>query len=149
MSEKIRQHPKWIPWAPLEAHRSQTLWQIILPLVLTALLIALLGGLAAQSTFGDASFGAHWSSISLMVILIPLCVAGIVAFVALILLILGVAKLQHALPLFTGLARTKVYQIEILVWSLMNRVVQPIIAFHTVLAALKRGFKLLRPSKSS
>ena len=133
---------------PHASHRQQLFWQIGLPLGVTVLLVVALAVLAALATAQDASQGVHWASISLIVLILPLYVAGLVMFVFITLFIYGVARLYQVLPIYTIKARAFVYRAGAFALEYLNRVVQPVIALRGGWAGLQRTIDRLRTHKT-
>ncbi len=116
------------------AHRRELLWQIVLPLVLSILVLVGLAVVVALSGVGDAS---RWADISLIWLLLPLLLLSLVPLVAVVAMIVLISRLIGRLP---GLA-VQLQQIFEQVEGIMNRVAdrtsEPVIKLRSAVAALR------------
>jgi len=86
-------------------HRKQTMNQIVLPVVLSALLMIVLIALISLATFGADGDVSRWAAVSTIWIVIPILVAGLITLVILIGLIYLMARGLAAIPIYTGIAQ--------------------------------------------
>jgi hypothetical protein len=91
-------------------HRRQVVWQIILPITLTALLIVALIVLINVATFRDGGDVGRWAAISTIWIVVPIMIGMLVFLVLLAGLIYLMMKLLNITPTYTGMAQDYVYK---------------------------------------
>ena len=97
-----------------QRHRKQLVWQIILPVVLTSLLIVALIVLINVATFRDGGDVGRWAAISTIWIVIPIMI-GLLIFTALLGgLVYLMMKLLNITPTYTSLAQNYVYMAEVI-----------------------------------
>jgi len=119
-------------------HRRQTAWQVWVPLVVAILAVVALAVLAAMFTMRDADFGTRWSSISLILLILPAMIAGFV-FLALIgLMIYGSAKVLNILPPKMEQLSLLFDRISLEVKERSNQAVKPVLAVQGVRAGWQR-----------
>ncbi len=137
-----------IELSTLEIHRRQVLWQIWLPVALLVLVFIVLAGLSIIGTSYSADSGTHWSSISIVILILPLLPAGLIAIGILAALIYGLAKVLKILPVYSLIVRTYIFQFSffVLVWA--NRLVQPVLWLQSTSAAVAKFFNLIFSHKS-
>jgi hypothetical protein len=94
------------------SHRRQVLWQIILPVVLAALLMAGLIVLITLSTFRGNGDVSRWAAISTIWLVIPVIIAGLVLLVLLVVVIALLARIIGLIPPYTHQAQKFAHRIE-------------------------------------
>ena len=107
-------------------HRRQVVWQVILPLVLSALLLAgviLLLSMAAFDGTGDLS---RWAAISTMWLVLPVTVAGLMLLAILIALNYLTARILHITPTYTGILQDYAFRAAAVVRRFTKAAVRPI-----------------------
>lgn len=132
----------------LENHRREVLWQIWLPVIILILAFVSLAVLTAVGTARNPNNGTHWSSISIIILILPLIPAGLIMLAILIVMIYGIAKTLQILPTYSLIARTYIFQLYffILVWA--DRLVQPVLWIKSASAAAAKFFDLIFSRKS-
>lgn len=132
----------------LEIHRRQVLWQIWLPVSLLVLTFIVLAGLSIIGTSYSADNSLHWSSISIIILILPLIPAGLIILLILAVSIYGLAKVLSILPVYSLVVRTYIFQLSffVLVWT--NRLVEPVLWLQSTSAAVAKFFNLIVSHKS-
>ena len=121
-------------------HRKQLMWQIILPIVLTSLLILALIVLINIAAFRDNGDVARWAAVSTIWIVIPIMI-GLVIFLALLAgLIYLMARLLNITPTYTGLAQDYVHKAAGYIKRGADMVVKPIFFLDELGAGIKAFF---------
>jgi hypothetical protein len=90
-------------------HRKQLAWQIILPVVLSAILIIALIVLINIATFRDGGDVGRWAAISTIWIVVPIMIGLIIMLALLGGLVYLMAKLLNIMPTYTGMAQDYVH----------------------------------------
>ena len=119
-------------------HRRELAWQIILPVVLSALLIVALIVLVNLATFNEGGDVARWAAISTMWIIIPVMLAGLVLFVLLGALVYGMKRLLEITPTYTGMAQDYVHKAASYVKRVADLAVRPVLFLDGIGASIKR-----------
>ena len=118
-------------------HRTQLVWQIILPMVLTAILFIALVVLINIATFRDSGDVARWAAVSTIWISIPII---IVSFLLLAIL-LGIAylliRLLQIAPIYTGKAQDFSFKVAGYARRAADAAVKPIIFLDSIGASIK------------
>ncbi len=126
-------------------HRRQLIWQIILPVALTFILLIALIVLLNLATFRDNGDVARWAAISTIGIVIPIMVGMLIFLAVLVGLIYLMIKLLNLTPTYTGMAQDYVYLAEGFIKRGLDAVVNRVIAFQGVIASVREFFKRLKP----
>jgi|YNPNPStandDraft_1061719.scaffolds.fasta_scaffold13788_2 hypothetical protein len=132
----------------LEIHRRQVLWQIWLPVTIFVLAFIALATLSAIGTSRNADNGTFLSSISMIVLILPLIPVGLIAIIILAALIYGLAKVLQILPVYSLMIRTYIFQLSYFVLTWANRLVQPVLWLQSTSAGLAKFFSLILSRKS-
>jgi uncharacterized membrane protein len=119
-------------------HRRELAWQIILPVVLSALLIVALIVLVNLATFNAGGDVARWAAISTMWIIIPVMLAGLVLFALLGALVYGMKRLLEITPTYTGLAQDYVHKAASYVKRVADMAVRPVLFIDSIGASIRR-----------
>jgi len=121
-------------------HRKQLVWQIILPMVLTALLFVGMIVLIYFATFRDAGDVDRWAAISTIWIVIPIML-GMLIFLALLGgIIYLLAKLLNITPTYTGIAQDYVHIAAGYIKRAADAAVKPIFLLDGIGASVKAFF---------
>ena len=126
-------------------HRKQLVWQIILPIVLTSLLIVALVVLINVATFRDGGDVARWAAISTIWIVAPIMIAMLIFIVLLGGLVYLMKRLLNITPTYTSLAQDYVYLAVSYVKRVTDALVQPVLQLNGILASLIAFFEKMKP----
>jgi len=121
-------------------HRRELAWQIILPVVLTAILFIALIVLINIATFRDAGDVARWAAISTIWIVIPIMLAMLVVLALLGVIIYYLGKLLNITPTYTGIAQDYVYKAAGYIKRAADAVVKPVMQLEGILASINAFF---------
>jgi len=125
-------------------HRRQMVWQIILPVVLTSLLIVALIVLINIATFNQGGDVARWAAISTIWIVIPI-MFGLLIFLALLVgLVYLMMKLLNVTPTYTGMAQDYVHIGAGYVRRAADAIVKPVLQLNGILAGINAFFERMR-----
>jgi len=125
-------------------HRKQLVWQIIFPVVLSALLLVGLTVLINIATFRDDGDVARWAEISTMWIAIPVMLGMLIVLALLGGIVYLLKKLLHITPTYTGIAQDYVYKAESLIKRGLDAVVNRVIEVQGTLATIREFFRRIR-----
>lgn len=121
-------------------HRRQLAWQIILPVVLSAVLCIALIVLINVATFRDGGDVARWAAVSTIWIVIPIMI-GLVIVLALVGgLVYLMARLLHVTPRYTGLAQDYVHKAAGYIKRGADAAVRPVFFIDGLGASIKAFF---------
>jgi len=121
-------------------HRKQLAWQILLPIVLTAILFIAMIVLVNIATFRDNGDVGRWAAVSTIWIVIPIMIASLLFLAVLIGIIYLIARLLAIAPTYTGQAQDFVYRISGYVKRGANVAVKPVIFLDSIGAGIKAFF---------
>ncbi len=121
------------------AHRRQFVWQILLPVVLSALLLIALIVLICIAAFRGDGDVSRWAAISTIWIVIPIILASLIFLLLLVGLVYLMARLLSILPVYTGAAQDYVYRGAGYVRRFTDAAVKPVFWIEGINANL-RGF---------
>jgi hypothetical protein len=125
-------------------HRKQLVWQIILPMVLTAILFIVVIVLINMATFRDNGDVARWAAISTIWIVIPIMI-GMLLFLAILAgLVYLLGRLLNVTPRYTGLAQHYVYMAASYVKRALDALMKQVIEIQGVLASIREFFRRIR-----
>ena len=126
-------------------HRKQLMWQIILPVVLTSLLLIALIVVINIATFRDNGDVARWAAVSTIWIVIPIMI-GLLIFTALLGgLVYLLAKLLHITPTYTGMVQDYVYIAQGYIKRASEAIVKPVLQLNGILASINAFFERMKP----
>jgi hypothetical protein len=126
-------------------HRKQIVWQIIMPVVLTSLLIVALIVLVNIATFSQGGDVARWAAISTMWIVIPIMIGMLIFLAILVGLVYLMQKLLSVTPTYTGLAQDYVYKAELYLKRMSEALVKPVLQLNGILASILAFFEKIKP----
>ncbi len=127
-----------------QRHRKQLLWQIILPVVLTSLLLVALIVIINIATFRDGGDVARWAAVSTIWIVIPI-MFGLLIFAALLGgLVYLMQKLLNVTPTYTSLAQDYVYLAQGYIKRAAEAIVKPVLQLNGILAGINAFFEKMR-----
>ena len=121
-------------------HRKEIAWQIILPVVLTALLIVALIVLVNIATFNQGGDVGRWAAVSTIWIIIPVMLAGLILLALIGAVIYLLARLLNIAPTYTGLAQDYVHKAAGYIKRAADAVVKPILLLDGIGASIKAFF---------
>lgn len=120
-------------------HRRQVVWQVILPVVVSALLLVGVIVLLGMAAFGGTGDLSRWAAISTMWLVIPVAVAGLVLLVILIALNYLAARVVHITPTYTGILQDYAFRAAAVVRRFTKAAVRPVF-FLDELTAKARAY---------
>jgi len=123
--------------ASYQRHRKQLAWQIIMPIVVTAVLFIAMIVLVNIATFRDNGDVPRWAAISTIWIVIPIIIASLILLAVLAGLIYLIARLLAIAPTYTSQAQEFVYTISGYIKRGANVAVKPVIFFDSIGASIK------------
>ena len=126
-------------------HRKELVWQIILPVVLTSLLLIALIVLISVATFRNNGDVDRWAAVSTIWIVIPIMI-GLLIFTALLGgLVYLMMRLLHITPTYTGIAQDYVYLAQSYIKRAAEALVQPVLQLNGILASILTFFEKIKP----
>ena len=125
-------------------HRKQIVWQVILPVALTSLLIVALIVLVNIATFTQGGDVARWAAISTIWIVIPI-MFGLLIFLALLGgLVYLMKKLLNVTPNYTGMAQDYVHIGAAYIRRALDAIVNPVLQLNGILASINAFFERIK-----
>jgi hypothetical protein len=121
-------------------HRRQLVWQIVLPVALTAFLILLLIVLINLAAFHRGGDVARWAAVSTIWIVVPIMVAGFLFLALLTGLVYLLKKLLDVTPTYTGLAQDYVHRAAESIKRGADAAVRPIFFLEEIRASVRAFF---------
>ena len=122
-------------------HRKQTMNQIVLPVVLSALVMIALIVLISLSTFRADGDVGRWAAISTIWLVIPVMLAGLIVLAILVGLIYLMARGLQIIPTYTGLAQEYVAKAR---WHIMrgaHMIFKPFLVIEGWSASIQEFFR--------
>jgi len=116
------------------------MWQIVMPIVLTTLLLIALIVLINIATFRDGGDVARWAAVSTIWIVIPIMIGMLIFLAILGGLVYLMAKLLNVTPTYTGLVQDFVYKIAGYIKRGADVVVKPVLGFEGIKASINAFF---------
>jgi len=126
-------------------HRQQTVWQIVVPLVVSIVLI--IGGVILAVIFTSTPTANQfrvWADISTILLIMPVIILAIAALIVLILMMLGVNWLTNKIPLASTLTLIYFLRAQIKIEQLTQAITKPFIQIESGLSGGKRFFQRLK-----
>ncbi len=117
-------------------HRKQRFWQIIFPLLVVALLLLTVGGLALLGSNGQASL---WADTALVWLLWPFLLLLLIPLALTVAAVVGMAALLQKTPAWFALAQNWMEQTSAQVRRWSNRAASPFIRLGGWGAAARRA----------
>jgi ABC-type multidrug transport system fused ATPase/permease subunit len=121
-------------------HRKQVRWQIILPVVLTALFVIGVFVMLYIATFRGNGDVSRWAQVSTIWIVIPIMIGMVIFFALLLGMIYLIMKLLNIAPTYTGLAQDYVNKAAVYIKRGTDMAVKPIFAIDGLGASIKAFF---------
>src|SRR5512147_1520324 len=125
-------------------HRKQIVWQIILPVALTSLLIVALIVLINIATFNQGGDVARWAAISTIWIVIPIMIGMLIFLALLVGLVYLMKKLLNVTPTYTGMAQDYVHIGAGYIRRAADAIVKPVLQLNGILASINAFFEKMR-----
>jgi predicted PurR-regulated permease PerM len=122
----------------MKRHHRQVWWQVLFPVVLGALIliaVSVLATLASDTTI------IRSSDISLILLILPAAVVGLVVFVLLAGLVYLMARLLRVMPHYTRLAQDTLDGATAALKRVSDKAASPVINLESILAGLRSLFK--------
>jgi hypothetical protein len=126
-------------------HRKELMWQIILPVVLTSILLIALIVLINVATFRDGGDVGRWAAISTIWIVIPIMIGLLIVVAILGGLVYLMQRLLNITPTYTSLAQDYVYLAEGYIKRAAEAIVKPVLQLNGILASLIAFFEKIKP----
>ncbi len=125
-------------------HRKELVWQIILPMVLTSLLLIALIVLINVATFRDGGDVGRWAAISTIWIVIPIMLGLLIVTALLGGLVYLMQKLLNITPTYTGMAQDYVYLAQGYIKRATEAIVKPVLELNGILASIIAFFERMK-----
>ncbi|MBL8063206.1 MAG: hypothetical protein JNK32_09325 [Anaerolineales bacterium] len=126
-------------------HRKQLVRQIILPVVLSAVILAAMVVWISVATFQQGGDVGRWAAISTIWVIIPMLLGGLIVLAILGGLIYLMMRLLGALPYYTGLAQDYIFIARGYIIRGADMAVKPILALNGWLESIKAFFERMTP----
>ena len=121
-------------------HRKQLAWQIILPVLLSAVLCIALIVLIWFATFRGGGDVGRWAAVSTIWIVVPIMIGLVIVLVLLVGLVYLMARLLNIMPTYTGMAQDYVHIAVGYVKRGADAVVKPVFLLDGLGASIKAFF---------
>jgi len=118
-------------------HRQEIIWQILLPMVLTAILFIALIVLLNIATFRDNADVGRWAAASAIWISIPIIIMAFVFLAVLGGIVYLLMRLLQIAPIYTGKAQDLAHKVEGYARRAADAAVKPIIALNGIGASIQ------------
>lgn len=118
-------------------HRKEIVWQIILPVVLTAILFIALIVLVNIATFRDNGDVARWAAVATIWISIPIMIVALLLLAILVGIVYLLIRLLQIAPIYTGKAQDFAYKIAGYARRAADIAVKPVFFLDEVGATIK------------
>lgn len=138
------QNSKQVTLSTYQVHKRQIVWQVFLPIILTAVIFLAAGVMAGMGTFNNPANGTRWTGIAIIWLIIPAIVAGAIFLLVIGLICYGLAKLLNITPLYSLIARTYVYKFAYFVRQWSDKAAEPVIIPKIAWAGLRGFFESMR-----
>ena len=126
----------------IRRHKSQFLWQILVPILLVVLLGLAAGGVTLAVSLADASSARLWADISLIWLLAPALVLALAVAMMLGFAVVGLAKVLQVSPTYTGKAQGIFALVTALIHKAADGLTKPVVWFRQAGAVLRSIFKM-------
>jgi len=121
------------------------MWQIILPVTLTVVLLIALIVLINIATFREGGDVGRWAAISTIWIVVPIMIGMLIFLALLVGLIYLLARLLNITPTYTGIAQHYVYLAESYIKRGTEAVVKYVIELQGVITSVQKFFEKFKP----
>ena len=122
-------------------HRKQTMNQIVLPVILSALVMIALIVLISLATFRADGDVGRWAAISTIWLVIPVMLAGLIVLAILVGLIYLMARGLQIIPTYTGLAQEYAAKARWYITRGANMLVKPFFVIEGWSASIREFFR--------
>ncbi|HPH94525.1 MAG TPA: hypothetical protein PKW33_14000 [Anaerolineaceae bacterium] len=128
MNEYTRQPlPPILSPSPEELHRKQVFWQVWVPLIVTlVILVAAMSAVVASAVVGTGDVG-RWQAISLIFLIMPAMVGGLLLLALLGLFCYAIFWLLKNLPAYAHLAQAYLHYFSVLVRHYADKAATPVL----------------------
>lgn len=120
--------------ATSQAHRRQTWIQILLPMIVGAIVILVLAVLVALGTNPDVT---RWMSISVIFLILPTVLIGLIVLALFGLGIYLTALLLRKTPLYTRLVQIYIDRLNEAIKNISDKAAQPIVRVDSAVAGVR------------
>ena len=117
-----------------KVHRQQVLWQILIPIIIGVVVLVILVVLASQAGSEEAS---RWADISVIILASLMIVFSLIVLVVLLFSIYGLRQALLRIPAPMLRAQVFFFRAERRVRAVSNKIVEPILRYHSSLAGLR------------
>jgi len=128
-------------------HQREVFWQITFPLILGVLVILAFAGLTIAAGIGLSPATSTWASISLIWLILPGLIIGLVLIVFLSSVIYGIIRLVQVLPVYARQVQDFFYLVKIKTRYSADMLVQPVIKVSEWWAKVQVMLKKTKPTK--
>ena len=118
-------------------HRKEIIWQIILPMVLTAILFIGLVVLINVATFRDNGDVGRWAAVSTIWISIPIIIVSLLLLAILVGIVYLLIRLLQITPIYTGKAQDVAYKVAGYARRAADAAAKPFIFLDSIGASIK------------
>ncbi len=122
-------------------HRKQTMNQIVLPVILSALVMIALIVLISLATFRADGDVGRWAAISTIWLVIPVMLAGLIVLAILVGLIYLMAHGLQIIPTYTGLAQEYAAKARWYITRGADMLVKPFFVIEGLSASIQKFFR--------
>lgn len=122
-------------------HRRQTMNQIVLPVILSALVMIALIVLVSLATFGADGDVARWAAVSTIWLVIPLMFAGLIVLIILVGFIYIIARGLQIIPIYTAIAQDYIAKARWYITRGANMLVKPFLVLEGWSAQIQKFFR--------
>ncbi len=129
-------------------HRKQVAWQILMPLVVSGILILAVAVITALLAGSHPAETSAWSSVSLVLLLIPVIFGFGISIILVLAGIFLLAKSLNILPFYTRMIYLYLSRLEINIQVLSDRLTSPVLTSRSWFAGWKMFWNRLRIRKS-
>ncbi len=118
-------------------HRKQRVWQIIVPVILSAILCIALIVLVNIATFRDNGDVGRWAAVSTIWISIPIIIVSFLLLAILVGIAYLLIRLLQIAPIYTGKAQDFAFKVAGYARRAADAAVKPIIFLDSIGASIK------------
>jgi hypothetical protein len=131
-----------LPVSPsIRENKRQLIWQIVVPILLLAALIIAAAILVVS---GGSNQTGVWADVSIIWMLAPLLVFGLLLIAMLAALIYGLVKLTQVTPRYSSSAQNVVASISTKTRKVADGITKPVLWSHQAGAAIKAFFHIFK-----
>jgi hypothetical protein len=129
---------------PQKRHKSQSMWQIYLPLVIGIIAFLVVGVLVVISQTGGNPEVERWAAIAAIWLILPMLGVGLLALFVQAVMIFLVSRINTHLPDYGRLARFYLYRVTVAIQRLADKIVTPDIKLESNIAGWVKIFSIFR-----